>query len=143
MAIIRKSIDVPAERAEVAAAWTRFIDSVLVGPRRLACDELTCVDPAGAELAEFEDLGDGRTRVSVTIPVGEDEPAQTTELLEHKVSHDLVLFWDYVDSGEFRRDHAPDAVVRASVRNEMRKGSATPARDGRSEVEQLSVHRQG
>jgi hypothetical protein len=141
MTTISKSIDVPAARAEVAAAWTRFIDSVLVGRLRLACDELTCVDPAGAELAGFEDLGDGRTRVSVTVPAGDDEPAGTTELLEHKVSHDLVLFWDYIDSGEYRRDHPSSAEDRAAIREDLRHGRLKP-QDGRSEVEQLSVHRQ-
>jgi hypothetical protein len=142
MTTISKSIDVPAARAEVAAAWTRFIDSVLVGRLRLACDELTCVDPAGAELVDFEDLGDGRTRVSVTVPVGDDEPAGTSDLLSHKISHDFVLFWDFIDSGAYRRDHPSYAEDSSAVRDDLRHGRLTPY-DGRSEVEQLSVHRQG
>ena len=106
MATIRKSIDVPAARNETAAAWVTFIDSVLVGRRRLACDELTCVDPSSTELVSFEDLGGGRTRVNVNIPVGDDEPEGAAELIGHKASHDLVLFWDYVEHGGIPPRHA-------------------------------------
>ena len=142
MNAIRKSIDVPAARGEAAEAWARFIDSVLVGRRRLACSELTCVDPVGSELVGFEDLGGGHTRVSVTIPVGDDEPAGTADLLDHKVSHDLVVFWDYIDSGAYRREHSAYAEDSAAVREDLRQGRLARG-DARSEVEQLSVHRQG
>jgi hypothetical protein len=139
---IRKSIDVTAASGETAEAWARFIDSVLVGRRRLACSELTCVDPVGSELVGFEDLGGGHTRVTVTISVGDDEPAGTAELLDHKVSHDLVIFWDFIDSGAYRRDHPSYADDSAAVREDLRQGRLAQ-NDSPTKVEQLSVHRQG
>jgi hypothetical protein len=142
VATIRKSIDVPGVRSEIATAWAHFIESVLIGRRRLACDELSCVDPARSELIGFDDIGAGQTRVSVTIPIGGDASDAEIELLGHKASHDLVLFLDYVESGEYKREHPPDEVARTSVKEDVRSGRLTPY-DGRSEVEPLSVHRQG
>jgi hypothetical protein len=139
---INRSIDVPATGAEAAAAWVGFIDSVLVGRRRLECDELTCVDPTASEIVGFEDLGEGRTRVNLAIPLTDDEPPGTAELLGHKASHDLVQFWDYIDSGEYRRDHPADAVGRAAVKEDVRRGRLTPA-ESRPDVESLSVRRSG
>lgn len=142
MATISRSIDVPAVREEATAAWVRFIDSVLVGRRRLACDELACVDPTKSELVSFEDLGDARTRVGLSIPVADDGPPGTLELLGHKASHDLVQFWDYIESGEYRHDHAPDDVGRTAVGEDVRKGRLTP-HEARPDVESMSVRRSG
>jgi hypothetical protein len=142
VATIRKSIDVPAARPETAAAWVTFIDSVLVGRRRLACDELTCVDPSGSGLIGFDDLGGGRTRVNLTIPLGDGESDDSAELLGHKASHDLVLFWDYIDTGEYRRDHPTDAVERTTVQEDVRAGRLT-RHDARPDVESMSVRRSG
>jgi hypothetical protein len=142
VASIRKSIDVPGVRSEVAAAWAGFIDSVLVGRRRLACDELTCVDPVAAELVGFEDLGDGRTRVNVTLPVIGDDPVTDLDLIGHKLSHDLVLFLDYVESGEYRREHVPDAVGSSALKEDVRKGRFA-RHDARPDVDSLSVRGSG
>lgn len=142
MATIRKSIAVPGVRGEIADAWARFIHSVLIGRRRLACDELACVDPVRSELVGFEDGGNAVTRVNVTIPVGDDIPDHEMEQLGHKASHDLVLFLDYVESGEYRRDHVPDAVAGASLKEDVRRGRMTP-HEGRPDVESLSVRRSG
>lgn len=138
MATISKSIDVPAARHETAAAWVTFIDSVLVGSRRLACDELTCVDPSSTELVSFEDLGGGRTRVHLNIPLGDDEPDGTAELVGHKASHDLVLFWDYIDSGDYRHAHPPEDVERTAVKEDVRKGRLTQ-QEARPDFSQLSM----
>jgi hypothetical protein len=142
VATIRKSIEVPAARADTAAAWAAFIDSVLIGRRRLACGELTCVDPSSTELVSFDDLADGRTRVNVTLPIEKDEPAATTELLGHKISHDLVLFWDYIETGEYRQAHPPEAVERTAVDEDVRKGRLAQ-QDTRPAFDQLSVRGSG
>jgi hypothetical protein len=142
VAIIRKSIDVPAGRGDAAAAWVTFIDSVLVGSRRLACDELTCVDPTAGELVSFDDLGDGKTRVNLAIPLADDEPPGAAELLSHKASHDLVQFWDYIDSGEYRSAHGTEAAGRTAVKEDVRKGRLTP-HEARPDVEPLSIRRSG
>lgn len=138
MATIRRSIDVSAARRDAAAAWTTFIDSVLVGRRRLACDELTCVDPSSTGLVSFDDLGDGRTRVNLTIPLGDDGSGSAAELLGHKASHDLVLFWDYIETDEHRRDHPPAAAESTLVNEEVRTGRLAQ-REARPDFGQLSV----
>jgi hypothetical protein len=142
VATIRKSIGVPGVRSEVATAWARFVDSVLVGRRRLACDELTCIDPAGRELVGFQESGDARTRVSVTIPMRDGASDGEAELLGHKASHDLVLFLDYLESGEYKREHPPDEVAAAALREDVSRGRRTPYQ-GRPDVESLSVRRSG
>jgi hypothetical protein len=142
MATISKSIDVPGVRSEVADAWTRFIESVLVGSRRLACDELACVDPLNTELVGFEDLGGGRTRVNVTLPIPGDTSDGVADLLSHKASHDLVLFWDYIETGDYRRDHVADAVAGTEIKEEMRSGRLA-AYDTHMDGGSLSVGRQG
>ncbi len=140
MASIRKAIDVPVPRGEAASAWAGFIDSVLVGRRRLACDDLLCVDPADSGVVGFDDLGGGRTRVSVTVPAADDLDAAERELLEHKAAHDLVLFWDYVQSGE-HRDAAATAGA-AALKDDVRHGRLTPP-SSRPDVEPFSVRRSG
>lgn len=142
MATIRKSIDVPASFSEVADAWVRFIESVLVGRHRLACDELTCVDPASRELVGFETIGDAATRVSVTIPVDDNAGAGAVDLVGHKASHDLVVFLDYVESGEYRREHVPAATGSAALKEDVRRGRFT-RHDARPDVDSLSVRRSG
>jgi hypothetical protein len=142
MATIRKSIDVPGPFTEVADAWVHFIQSVLVGHRRLACDELTCVDPTGSELVGFETIGEATTRVNLTIPVDDSEGSGAVDLVGHKASHDLIVFLDYVESGEHRREHVPDATGNAAVKEDVRRGRLT-RHDARPDVESLSVRRSG
>jgi hypothetical protein len=142
VATIRKSIDVPGPRAEVADAWVRFIESVLIGRRRLACDELACVDPVGSELVGFEASSETSTRVNVTIPIADDAADSDGQLLGHKASHDLVLFLDYLESGEYRREHAPDVVTGTALREDVRRGRFTP-HEARPDVDSFSVRRSG
>lgn len=140
MASMRSAIVVPAPRAEAASAWLSFIDSVLVGRRRLACDELLCVDPADSGIVGFDDLGGGRTRVSVTVPVAEELGAAERDLLERKAGHDLVLFWDYVQSGEHLEAAATSGA--AALKDDVRHGRLMPPQR-RPDAEPLSVRRSG
>lgn len=140
MVTIRKSVDVPAPFGEVADAWVRFIQSVQVGSRRLACDELACVDPAGRELVGFETVGEAVTRVNLTVPVDDDAGPGAADLVGHKVSHDLIVFLDYIESGEYRREHVLDAAGSAALKEDMRHGRFT-RHDARPDVDPLSVRR--
>jgi len=142
VATIHRSIAVPGVRGVVADAWAEFIHSVLIGRRRLACDELVCVDPVRSELVSFEDAGEAGTRVSVSIPVRADAPDGEAELLGQKASHDLVLFLDYVESGEYEREHVTDTAAGAALREDVRRGRMTP-HEGRPDVEAFSVRRSG
>lgn len=138
MDTVRKTIDVPATRTETANAWAQFIQSVLAGRRQLACDELACADPWASELVGFEDIGGDHTRVSVTLPVTDGDGGR--ELLGRQITHDLVLFWDYIDSGEYRLKHPTDAVKGAAVRDDTQAGRLTP-HDRRPDPDAFSVRR--
>lgn len=142
MAGVRRSIEVPGARSEVAAAWATFVEAILVGRRRLACDESLCVDPAVAELVGFEALDEAHTRVTVTIPAGDDMSVADPGLVDCKVSRDLLLFLDYVESGEYRRRHVRDSVGDASLREDMRRGRYAP-RDKQAGGDPLSLRRSG
>jgi len=142
VATVRTSIDVAGPRTEVAAAWAQFIDSVLVGRRKLACDELACVDPVRGEFVGFEPVSEGCTRVIVTIPADDALGEGGVPLLEHKASHDLVVFRDYVESGEFGRAHAPAPLSGAGVKEDVRRGRFT-RHDARPDPDALSVRRSG
>lgn len=142
MGTIRKSIDVPGNRGAVAGAWAAFIHSVLIGRRRLACGELACLDPVGRELVGFEAVDDSVTRVNVAIPAGAALGDGAADLLAHKVSRDLVLFLDYVESGEYEREHALEAAAATGLKEDVRHGRFM-RHDARPDPEQFSVRRSG
>ena len=52
------------------------------------------------------------------------------------------MFLDYVESGEYRREHVPDAAGSAAVKEDVRRGRFT-RHDARPDVDSLSVRRSG
>jgi hypothetical protein len=142
VAILHKSIDLSVARNEATDAWDRFIESVLVGRRRLDCDELVCVGPPPRGLVRFEDLGDGRTRLNVTIPLEDGEPVGAPGLIGDKVARDLVSFAHYVGSDEHRGESAqsdPDGVKTRYGAHAQRRA----LHHGRHDAEPLSRRRSG
>jgi hypothetical protein len=142
VAILHKSIDLSVARDEAAEAWDRFVESVLVGRRRLACDELVCVGPPPRELVSFEDLGGGRTRLNVTIPVEDGEPVGAPGLMGDKVTRDLVSFAHYAGSDEHNGESAeghPDGVAASHDARAQRRAP----HHGRHDAEPLSRRRSG
>jgi hypothetical protein len=133
MTEVRRSVDVPAPLNEVEEAWQQFLDGVLTGRRRLACDELACVNPVGAGSVSFENAEAGATQVTfmATLPddIREDDLEAQRELLEGKIAHDLVMFWDYIESGAYRHDHS---TRRHALRGDGPRRSRFDGSDGDS-----------
>ncbi len=116
-------IELDAAPAVAAAAWPRFVEWVLVGPQKLACGPLACMDPVGVGLVHFEPQPSGGVTVAVQLPaidgLREDEVQETA--LRQDVRHDLLLFKDYVERG---RSSDPERAQRgaASLRERRRSG---------------------
>lgn len=126
MQTIRRSLEIGAPVDVVADAWDRFVQGVLTGSRRLACDALACVSAVDNGTVSFDDVAPDRTRVEVAVQMPDDlcdESCVTSqrELLEHKAAHDLVMFWDYVETGEHLREHVTLEVGTAMVDDEARR----------------------
>jgi hypothetical protein len=124
---IRQSIEVQAPLITVTETWPRFVEWVLTGPRKLACDQLVCIDLARSEVVRFEDCADGRTVVAFELELpchadGEgDNEAQ--DVIADKLMHDLILFKDYVEA-------SPEAE-RDAARGQAEASALTRARFGR------------
>jgi len=129
MSDVRRSVDVPAPLDDVVEAWQHFLDGVLTGKRRLACDEIACVNAAEIGAVGFEPSESGGTRVTfrVTLPddvYDDDRLKAERELLDGKVARDLVLFWDYIESGDYRRERATHDTALAQHEDELRRTHA-------------------
>ena len=146
MTEVRRSVDVPAPLNDVEEAWQRFLDSVLIGRRRMACDELACVNAVEAGYVSFEDADSGGTRVSfrVNLPddlYDEDRLQAERELLDGNVARDLVLFWDYIESGDYRRDRATHETAMALHEDELRRSHGRRHESAGIDQDALSVRR--
>jgi hypothetical protein len=129
MSDVRRSVDVPAPLDDVVEAWQHFLDGVLTGKRRLACDEIACVNAAEIGAVGFEPSESGGTRVTfrVTLPddvYDDDRLKAERELLDGKVARDLVLFWDYIESGDYRPERATHDTALAQHEDELRRTHA-------------------
>ena len=98
MGSIRREIRVGASPAEVEATWDHFIKWILNGGRRLVCDEFACVSAVQSGNVTFEP-DDAGTRVAFQLEVADDEPAPSREDLERHITHDLLVFKDYIERG--------------------------------------------
>ena len=67
MAAVCEEVRIDASPASVRERWPHFIEWVLVGPRRLVCDDLACVDAAGSGAVRFAESARGGTTVSVSV----------------------------------------------------------------------------
>jgi len=129
MSVVRRSVDVPAPLDDVVEAWEHFLDGVLTGKRRLACDEIACVNAIEIGVVGFEESESGGTRVTfkATLPddlFDDDRLNAEREVLESKVARDLVLFWDYIESDDYRRERATQETVLAQHEDELRRTHA-------------------
>ena len=97
MATVSTEIEIATAPADADAAWGRFVEWVRVGPGRLLCDELSCIDAARSGVVTFAPSSDGRTRA--TFALDADPAGPPADLLEDRLRHDLVMFKDYVERG--------------------------------------------
>jgi hypothetical protein len=98
MATIRRELEVEAPLAEVRATWEHFVQWILTGNRRLVCDELACVSAVDSGNVSFEQNSAG-TRVAFQLDLPEDGHAPSRDELESHLTHDLLVFKDYVERG--------------------------------------------
>lgn len=129
MSDVRRSVDVPAPLDDVVEAWEHFIDGVLTGKRRLACDEIACVNAVEIRAVGFELSESGGTRVTfrASLPddlYDDDRLRAEREVLNAEVARDLVLFWDYIESGDYRRERATHDTALAQHEDELRRTHA-------------------
>jgi hypothetical protein len=123
MATIRQWIEVEASFDAAHDTWGRFVEWVLVGPSRLACNEIACVSAADTGVVTFEPLAEGHTRVVFDIAV---DDAAVEELVRDNARHDLRLFKQYVESGDHARAHPPKAEVADGLKQQRRKRADAP-----------------
>jgi hypothetical protein len=95
MATISRQTVVEGPLTVVESSWPRFVQWVLTGHAKLACDELLCVDAIRSGRVRFEEDGARSTRVVFEL-VGDPESLPLDEI-ERLVTHDLLAFKDYVE----------------------------------------------
>jgi hypothetical protein len=95
MAAIQQQIEVAADPALVRSSWARFIRWAHSGPGHLMCDELACVDAVRSGLVDFVPATAGSTTVLFRLEEVDGGPGP--EELKRVLSHDLVVFKDYVE----------------------------------------------
>ena len=98
---IRQSMQVAAPVHHVSAAWPGFLEWGLVGPRRLTCSELACVNAAEVGKVTFDEGPADTTNVVFELELSDDDRAVSEEELAHSMWHDLLLFKEYVE------EHSP------------------------------------
>ena len=98
MTTIRREIEVDAPPADVQATWEHFIHWILNGSRKLVCGEFACVSAVDSGNVSFEP-DDAGTKVAFQLEVPDDEVAPAREDLERHITHDLLVFKDYIERG--------------------------------------------
>jgi len=98
MATIRCEIEVDAAPADVQATWEHFIRWILNGSRKLACDQFACVSAVDSGNVSFAPDGAG-TSVAFLLEVPDDEVTPSREDLQQHITHDLLVFKDYIERG--------------------------------------------
>jgi hypothetical protein len=116
---IRHQIAVHAPPSETSASWSHFIDAVITGSQRLACDQLACVDAAHRGMVSFTPAGHGHTTVVFRLEAGGSGPSPA--ILEQLVTRDLVLFKDYVERGGHEAGRPTPAEKKALLDDEGRR----------------------
>ena len=98
MSIIRREIEVEAPPSEAQATWEHFVQWILTGSRRLACDEFACVSAVDDGNVTFAQNSAG-TRVTFQLEREEDGSGPSADELGQHVVHDLLVFKNYVERG--------------------------------------------
>ena len=98
MTTIRREIEIEAAPADAQATWEHFIQWVLNGSRKLVCGEFACVSAVDSGNVSFEQGSTG-TKVAFQLEVPDDELAPARDDLERHITHDLLVFKDYIERG--------------------------------------------
>ena len=79
MSTISRDIHVNASPQHVREAWNPFLEKMLSGPMRLACDELACTDAVRSGLLTVAPTAEGDASVVVRLEYG-DTPGPADEI---------------------------------------------------------------
>jgi hypothetical protein len=113
--IISHHVGVEAPLSVVRSNWTHFVQWVLTGHEKLACDEFVCVDAVGRGHVSFEPMGRKKTRVIFELTMADDDDALPLDEIDRRITHDLFVFKDYVERGGMTAKH-PTRSERAALR---------------------------
>lgn len=120
MSTVRRHIEVEAPASAALASWSYFARWVRTSHRRLACDELACVDAVRAGMVAFEPA-DGGGRTTVTFKVDcDEESGPSCAVLEQNVARDLVVFKDYMERGGHEVGRPTRAQAQVMLEHEER-----------------------
>lgn len=128
MSTVSRHIEVNVPPSVVLGTWSHFVQFVMNGKQRLACDELACVDAVRAGLVSFEPVSAGsRTDVIFNLECDE-ENGPSRAVVEQNVARDLVLFKDYIERGGNQVGKPTKAEKQAMLEDEERR-EHKPAKD--------------
>jgi hypothetical protein len=99
MATIRREIEVQASPHSVSETWGAFVRQALSGQHKLACDEFVCVNAIENGSVVFAPSEGGATRVVFRLDIPDGAPAPPHDELAQHMTHDLIVFKDYVERG--------------------------------------------
>jgi hypothetical protein len=136
MRVIRHHLDVQAPLAVVEANWPHFVQWVLTGHEKLACDEFVCVDAVGGGHISFAPQAKKTTRVvfELTEQDGDLEGLPLAEI-DRRITHDLLVFKDYVERGGMTAKHPTRSerealLTNPETREKRRRDSMSDSGDG-------------
>ena len=104
---IRESTEVAAPVDRVREAWPAFVEWGLVGPQRLTCSELACVNALQQGTVAFRSERQDATTVVFELDIRNVERAVAEDQLTRDLRHDLLMFKEYVEehTSQKRRGH--------------------------------------
>jgi len=120
----------------------RFVEWILVGDKRFACDAFSCERALEAGVVSFQALGPGRARVAVSFDY---EPAEAGDgkhgQLKAQMQRDLVRFKELVEvEGAGRHRHSEQEHVAMSAAEIVAHSNAPHENAGR-DIDGLSRRR--
>jgi hypothetical protein len=134
---IFRQIEVQVAPSVVRATWPHFVQSVITGSQRLACDEFACLDATSSGLVRFEAAASGGTLVVFTLDATDPE-GPSPDVLEQHVIRDLVVFKDYVERGGNQVGRPTRAEKKAMLEDDTRRAHEPLRKDIGAEDEPVS-----
>jgi len=99
MATISREIELQVSPRVAGDTWDVFLRRVLSGQYKLVCSEFACLNAVDSGTVSFALAGDNATRMTFQLDIPDDGPALPQDELAGHMTHDLILFKDYVERG--------------------------------------------
>ena len=100
MATISREIELQVSPHVAGDTWAVFLRRVISGQYKLVCSEFACLNAVDSGIVSFAPVGDNATRVTFQLDIPDDGPAVPEDELARHMTHDLILFKDYVERHE-------------------------------------------